>query len=183
MDRSRAGRGAVSHLYVSSSSSGSSRPRSRATRRQCAACSWLGLPFSADCFRCRRPGLPAARGGSPARAGSAAIPRVRAQESTAADQVQEALLSKLSHLPRECALVRAAATLRARASRALGHKLVRPQLAYKSTSNLVNFPQSGRSGALSAVWQFSKLFRKPRPGTPTTRARAARLARLQLDSS
>ena len=65
------------------------------------------------------------------------------QESTAADQVQEALLSKLSHLPRECALVRAAATLRERASRTLGRDPVRPQLAYKSTSNLVNnyFPR------------------------------------------
>ena len=73
---------------------------------------------------------------------------------------------------RECGSVQGAGTLRERASRTLGRDPVRPQLAYKSTSNLVNFPQSGRSGALSAVWQFSKLFRKPRPGTPTTRARA-----------
>ena len=74
-----------------------------------AACSWLtawwGCP-SVLIVRCRRPGLPAARGGSPARAGSAAIPRVRARNDTAADRVQEALLSKLSHPPRGCRQLR-----------------------------------------------------------------------------
>ena len=82
---------------------------------------------------------------------------------------------------RECGSVQGAGTLRERASGTLGRDPVRPQLAYKSTSNLVNFPQSGRSGALSAVWQFSKLFRKPRPGTPTTRHGTRRVARFQLD--
>ena len=43
--------------------------------------------------------------------------------------------------PRACALVHAAATLREGTSRTLGRDLVRPQLAYKSTSNLVNFPR------------------------------------------
>ena len=46
------------------------------------------------------------------------------------------------HLPRECALVRAAATLSREEGEDSGTRsCFRPQLAYKSTSNLVNFPR------------------------------------------
>ena len=93
--------------------------------------------------RCRRPGLPAARGDSPARAGSAAIPRVRAQAGAHWGTQGRSFGKQLSPPAGGNAQWSvAAATLRGGASRTLGRDPVRPQLAYKSTSNLVNiFPR------------------------------------------
>ena len=140
------------------------------------------LPFSADCFRCRRPGLPAARGDRGRRYYSQPEPHAYGCGAGAGGAQTRKLGFQLSN-PSSAQLVRAAATLREGAPRTLGHDLVRPRLAYKSTSNLVYFPpaQAHAHWCLIAVWQFSGFFRKPRPGTPTTRHGTRRVARFQLD--